>query len=66
MWNSVRIIRSEEHCQKRRLKESAHMLGKSDLLKTPSIEMNTIWEIIIKKVRWKQKMKWAKVKHYVW
>ena len=31
------------------LKESAHMLGYCDLLSRPSIEMNTIWEPIIKK-----------------
>ena len=28
-----------------------HMLGYSDLLSRPSIEMNAIWEPIIKKVR---------------
>ena len=33
------------------LKESGHMLGYSDLLSRPSIEMNTIREPIIKKVR---------------
>ena len=32
------------------LKESAHMLGYSNLLSWPRIEMNTIWEPIIKKV----------------
>ena len=35
----------------RRRKESAHMLGYSDPLSGPNIEMNTIWEPIIKKVK---------------
>ena len=30
------------------------MLGNNDLLSRPSIEMNTIWEPIIKKVRLKK------------
>ena len=35
----------------RRLKESAHMLGYNDLLKKPTIELNTILKPIIKKTR---------------
>ena len=34
------------------LKESAHMLGYNDLLSRPRVELNTIWEPIIKKARW--------------
>ena len=51
LWDEVEIIDRAEHCWIRRLKESAHMLGYNDLLNRPSIEMNTIWESIIKKVR---------------
>ena len=51
LWDEAEIIDRAEHCRIRRLKESAHMLGYSDLLSRPSIEMNTIWEPIIKKVR---------------
>ena len=47
----VEMIDREEHWKIRRLKESAHMLGYSDPLSRPSIEMNTIWEPIIKKLR---------------
>ena len=46
----------------RRLKESAHMLGYNDLLGRPSREMSTIWELIIKKVRWKKIWIWPQVK----
>ena len=46
----VEIIDGAEHWRIRRLKESAHMLGYNDLLSRPSIEMNTIWELIIKMV----------------
>ena len=55
LWNEVEIINREEHWRIRCLKESAHMLSYSDLLSRPSIEMNTIWESIIKKVRLKKK-----------
>ena len=51
LWDKVKTIDSEEHWRIRRLKESAHMLSYSDLLSRPSIEMNTIWEPIIKMVR---------------
>ena len=44
-----------KHWRIRRLKESAHMLGYNDLLNRPSIELNIIWELIIKKTRWKKK-----------
>ena len=54
LWDEVEIIDSVEHYRIRRLKESAHMLGYNDLLSKPSIEMNTIWEPIIKKVRLKK------------
>ena len=52
IWDKVEII--DEHWRIRRLKESAHMLGYNDLLSRPSIELNTIWETIIKKARWKK------------
>ena len=51
LWHKVRIIGRAEHRVIRRLKESAYLLGYSDLLSRPSIEMNTIWEPIIKKLR---------------
>ena len=51
LWDEVRLIDREENWRIRRLKESAHMLSYSDLLSRPNIEMNTIWEPIIKKVR---------------
>ena len=53
LWGEVEIIDREEHKRIRRLKESAHMLSYSDLLSRPSIEMNIIWEQIIKKFRLK-------------
>ena len=51
LWDKVEIIDKAEHRRIRRLKESAHMLGNNDLLSIPSIELNTIWEPIIKKAR---------------
>ncbi len=51
LWDKVEIIDRAEHWRIRRLKESAHMLGYNDLLSRPSIELNTIWEPIIKKAR---------------
>ena len=51
LWDEVEKIDREEHWRIRRLKELAHILGYNDLLSRPSIEMNTIWEPIIKKVR---------------
>ena len=41
LWDEVEIIDREEHWRIRHFKESAHMLGYSDLLSRPSIEMNT-------------------------
>ena len=49
LWDEVKIIDREEHWRINHLKESAHMLGYSDLLSRQSIEMNTIWEPIIKR-----------------
>ena len=51
LWDKVEIIDRAEYWMIRRLKESAHMLGYNDLLSRPSIELNTIWELIIKKAR---------------
>ena len=51
LWDKVEIIDRAEHWRIRRLKESAHMLGYNDLLSRASIELNTIWEPIIKKAR---------------
>ena len=50
-WNKVEIIDRAEHWRVSHLKESTHMLGYNDLLSRPSIELNTIWELIIKKAR---------------
>ena len=50
-WDIVKIIDREEHWRIRRLKKSADMLVYSDLLSRSNIEMKTIWEPIIKKVR---------------
>ena len=66
LWDKVEIIDRAEHWRIRRLKESAHMLGYNELLSRPSIELNTIWEPIIKKARWKEKILiWAQVKNGV-
>ena len=66
LWDKVKIIDRKEHWRIRHLKESAHMLGYSDMLSRQSIEMNTIWEPVIKKFRFKKKKKkigiWARVK----
>ena len=51
LWDKVEIIDGAEHWRIRRLKESAHTLGYNDLLSRPSIELNAIWEPIIKKAR---------------
>ena len=51
LWDKVEIIDWAEHWRIRRHKESAHMLGYNDLLGIPSIDLNTIWEPIIKKAR---------------
>ena len=51
LWDEVKITDRPEHWRIRRLKKSAHMFGYNDLLSRPSIEMNTIWEPIIKNTR---------------
>ena len=51
LWNEVEIIDREDHGKIRKLKESAHMLGKKNCLSHPSIEMDTIWEPLILKER---------------
>ena len=51
LWDKVEIIDRAEHWRISRLKESAHILGYNDLLSRPNIELNTIWEPIIKKAR---------------
>ena len=56
LWDKVEII-DRVDWRIRRLKESAHMLGYNDLLSRPSIELNTIWDPIIKKARWGKKLK---------
>ena len=47
LWDEVKIIVWRIKC----LKELAHMLGYNDLLNKPSIQMNTVWEPIMKRVR---------------
>ena len=54
LWDKVEIIDWAKHWRVRCLKESAHMLGYNDLLSRPSIELNTIWEPVIKKAWWKK------------
>ena len=51
LWDKVEIIDRAEHWRIRRLKESVHMSGYNDLLSRPSIELNAIWELIIKEAR---------------
>ena len=55
LWDKVEIIDRAEHWRIRHLKESAHMSGHNDQRSRSSIELNTIWEPIIKKARWKKK-----------
>ena len=65
LWDDVKITDRAECWRIRRLKESVYMLGYNDLLSRPSIELNTIWELIIKKARWKKKIWiWAQVKNH--
>ena len=40
LWEEVEIIDREENWKRRYLKEPAHMIGYSNLLSRPSIEMN--------------------------
>ena len=52
LWDKVEII-----------ERAKHMLGYNDLLSRLSIELNTIWEPIIKKASWRKKIWiWALVK----
>ena len=51
LWNKVEIIDRAELWRIRRLKESAHMLSYNDLLSGLIIELNKLWETIIKKAR---------------
>ena len=62
LWDEVKIIGREEHWRIRHLKEAIQQLGYSDLLSKPIIEMNTIWEPLIKKAPLKKITIWAKVK----
>ena len=41
------------------------MLGYNNLLNRPSIELNTIWETIIKKARWKKNLNMSTVKKII-
>ena len=50
LWDEVELIDRAEYWRIRRLKESAHMLDYNDLLSRPSIEINTIWELITKRL----------------
>ena len=54
LWDQVEIIDKEYHWKIHKLKESAHMLGHKNLLSRPSIEINTIWEPVIRSAREKQ------------
>ena len=56
LWDKVEIIDWAELWRIRHLKESAHTLGYIDLLSRPSIDLNRIWEPIIKKARWKKNL----------
>ena len=51
LCDKVEIIDRAKHWRISRLKESALVLGYNDLLSRPSIELNTIWEPIIKKAQ---------------
>ena len=51
LCDEVKIIDRKEHWRIRHLKESGHMVGYTDLLSWLCLEMNTVWELRIKKVR---------------
>lgn len=52
LWSEVNILDKEEHWRFRLLKESASILGYGDLLLSlPSIEINTVRELYIKKAK---------------
>ena len=48
LWDEDEIIEREEHWRIRHFKEPVRMLSYSDLLSRQNIEMNMIWEPIIK------------------
>ena len=54
LWDQVEIIDKEHHWKTCKLKESAHMLVHKNLQSRPSIEINTIWEPVIRSAREKQ------------
>ena len=65
LWDEVEIIDRTEQCRISRHNDSAYMFGYNDLLSRPSIENNTKWKPIIKKVRWKKKIRiWVQVKNH--
>ena len=64
LWDEVKIIDRAEYWRIRLLKESAHMLGYNNPLSRPSIELNTIWEPIIKKARWKKNLNMSTDKNH--
>ena len=49
--NQAKIIDWEKHSKIRRLKETAHLLSSSDLLGWLNIEIDKIWEPLIKMSR---------------
>ena len=49
LWDQAKIIDRAEYWKIRCLIEVVHVLDYNDLLSRPSIEMNTIWEPLIKK-----------------
>lgn len=49
--NEVKILNKKEHWIVRRLKESTYILGYGNLLTKPSVEINVLWQHIIKKER---------------
>ena len=51
LWDEEKIINRKEHWRISRLKEAGHILGPSDLLSSPRIFMNKIWERLIKKAQ---------------
>lgn len=48
LWNKVKLLDKEEHWRVRNLKESVHMVAYEDLLSRPSVEINTVWEPLLK------------------
>ena len=60
------MIEREEYLRIGRPKEAAHMLGYSDLLSRPSIEMKTTWELIMKKITLKQMQYEVRLKKFHW